>query len=45
VADVVRAPVGEKRDKLIDEWCASVWDAYRDSEGHVVSLLGQHGFL
>ena len=45
VADVVRAPVGEERDKLIDEWCAAVWNAYRDSRGRVASLLEQHGVL
>lgn len=43
--DVMRAPAGAERDKAIDEWCASVWDAFRDSHGAVASLLIQHGIL
>jgi len=43
VQDVLAAPAGPERDRAIDDWCASVWDTYRDSHGTVVELLRQHG--
>lgn len=30
VSDVLKSPAGEQRDKMIKEWCVSVWDAYRN---------------
>lgn len=41
--DVMAAPPGAERDRAIDRWCASVWDAFRDSHRAVVDLLSRHG--
>jgi len=40
---VVAAPAGPERDRAIDAWCASVWNAYRESHRAVTELLKQHG--
>jgi len=40
---VLRAAPGEERDKAIDSWCASVWDAFRGSRKVVVDLLAEYG--
>ena len=40
---VMAAPPGPERDRAIDDWCASVWNAFRDSHPAVVELLKQHG--
>jgi Family of unknown function (DUF5946) len=39
VADVLNAPAGQKRDAMIREWCASVWQAYSDSHAKVRDLV------
>jgi hypothetical protein len=44
-ADVLDAPAGPDRDRVIDEWCASVWEAFRDSRESVTALLGRHGII
>ena len=36
-------PAGTTRDRAIDAWCESVWDAFRDSRGTIVELLREHG--
>lgn len=36
---VLCAPPGPKRDQAIDAWCASVWQAYRQSHQAVASWL------
>lgn len=41
--DVMAAPEGSQRDRAIDAWCASVWDACRANEPAVSALLEQHG--
>ena len=41
--DVMAAPAGLERDRAIDAWCASVWDAYRDVAPAVVVLAREHG--
>jgi hypothetical protein len=41
--DVLSAPAGPERDRAIDAWCASVWDAYRDVAPAVVMLAREHG--
>jgi hypothetical protein len=38
-ADVIAVPPGEHRDRAIDDWCRSVWAAYRDSAGAIRALL------
>jgi len=39
VADVLSKPEGEERDAMIHAWCASVWQAYRDTHTEIRSLI------
>lgn len=39
VADVLAAPEGAERDRMIRCWSAEVWAAYADSRAAVVALL------
>ena len=39
IYDVIAAPEGSKRDEVINKWCASVWDAYKENHYRVVSLV------
>ena len=41
--DVMTRPAGPERDRAIHHWCASVWDAYRDSQPAVAGLLEKTG--
>ena len=41
VIEVVAAPPGAERDKAIHAWCASLWDAFRDSHRAVADLLSE----
>ena len=41
--DDMAAPAGPERDRAIDAWCESVWDAYRDVAPAVVMLAREHG--
>ena len=41
-ADVLLFSAGAERDRAIDDWCRSVWDAFRDSHETVYSLLRQY---
>lgn len=43
VFDVFAAAEGRERDTMIDLWCASVWQVYRQSHHSIVELLRQHG--
>lgn len=38
-ASVLACPAGPERDRAIDGWCASLWQAYRSNEAAVVALL------
>jgi hypothetical protein len=42
-ADVLLAPRGAGRDKAIDAWCASVWQAFRTHREAVIALLDEYG--
>lgn len=42
-ADVMAAPPGPARDRAIDAWCASVWEAFRDNHRAVEQFLERHG--
>jgi len=42
---VVAAPPGPERDRMIDAWCASVWAAFGESHQAVAELLEQHGIV
>jgi len=39
IADVMRATPGDSRDKVIQNWSASVWQAYSDSQAAVADWL------
>ena len=39
VSDVLAAPPGSERDEAIRKWCASVWEAYRESHKKVADLV------
>jgi hypothetical protein len=41
--EVMAAPDGPERDRAINAWCASVWNAFRESHGAVNELLERHG--
>ena len=44
-ADVLRAPDGAPREQAIDDWCASVWNAYAGAEAEVSALLKRHSII
>jgi hypothetical protein len=37
--DVMARPAGPDRDRAIDTWCASVWEAFREHQSAIVELL------
>jgi len=41
VREVLAAPVGERRDAMIEAWAAAVWAAFRDSRDTVAEVLRQ----
>jgi hypothetical protein len=41
-ADVLAVPEGPARDLAIDEWCRSVWTAFRDNRQTIVDLLREY---
>jgi hypothetical protein len=45
VADVMAASAGPERDRAIDAWSASVWDAFQESRATVDQLLCEHGIV
>ncbi|HWP45859.1 MAG TPA: DUF5946 family protein [Candidatus Limnocylindrales bacterium] len=45
VRQVMATPAGPGRDKAIEAWCVSVWDAFRGSHEEVVDLLRQYGIV
>lgn len=40
---VMTADAGPDRDRAIDTWCASVWDAFHEAHAEVAELLREHG--
>src|SRR5262245_7170871 len=40
--DVMRADCGADRDKAIDAWCASVWDAFRSTRVVIARLVEEY---
>ena len=42
-ADVMAAPEGPARDRAIDAWCESVWQAFRSNRDVVIALLREYG--
>ena len=39
VSDVMNVPPGIQRDEMIHTWCASVWEAWKDSRDQVLALI------
>lgn len=39
VSDVLEAPEGAERDKMIHDWCVEVWDAYKSQQSVIVDLI------
>jgi hypothetical protein len=42
VAEVLACPAGEARDKAIDDWCRSVWMAFRESHPLVRQQVSEY---
>ncbi len=42
---VMSAPAGHERDRAIDAWCTSVWQAFRESRDAVADLLKRYGVV
>jgi len=42
VADVLAASAGPQRDKAIDDWCQSVWAAFRSNRPAIIALLREY---
>lgn len=38
VSDVLAKPTGQERDKMIRNWCASVWEAYQSSREAIINI-------
>lgn len=45
VEDVMAAPEGPARDRAIDSWCASVWEAWHDSQPWIRELMREFGVV
>ena len=45
VTNVIAAPAGAERDEMIQRWCSSVWEAYRDNRRVVAELLNKHKII
>ncbi len=43
--DVLAAAAGGYRDEAIDDWCASVWTAFKDNRAVIIGLLDEHGIV
>ncbi|HML04233.1 MAG TPA: DUF5946 family protein [Methanobacterium sp.] len=39
INDVINAQEGTERDKIIDKWCVSVWNAYSKSHEKIADLV------
>jgi hypothetical protein len=45
VKDVMAAPAGPERDRMILQWCISIWEAFCDNQPLIVKLLTEHQIL
>lgn len=43
--EVMSAPPGLERDKAIDEWCTSIWNAYSANRDMVIDLLERNAVI
>jgi hypothetical protein len=44
-SQVMASPAGPERDRAIDSWCVSVWDAFREQHAAVADFLEEHGIV
>jgi hypothetical protein len=42
VVDVLAASAGSERDSAIDDWCRSVWTAFRSNRQTIIALLREY---
>lgn len=42
---IMDVSAGPERDKAIDAWCASVWDAFSQSRDRVIQIVRAHGII
>jgi hypothetical protein len=42
ISNVLAIPAGTERDKMIHQWCVSVWDAYKDNQTTIKNLVEQY---
>ena len=42
IDDVLAAPAGTERDRMIHQWCASVWAAFHGNRQPVIDLLTEY---
>ncbi len=42
VADVLKVAEGSQRDEMINKWCVSVWNAYKDIHQQVKDLVNKY---
>lgn len=45
VNDVLSAPAGPDRDRIIHQWCSSVWEAFCDNRQLIEKLLTENGII
>ncbi|MBS1809060.1 MAG: hypothetical protein JST84_12930 [Acidobacteria bacterium] len=45
IKDVIAAPAGAARDRMIHQWCLSVWEAFCDQRPAIIKLLTEHQIL
>ncbi len=43
--DVMAAPEGPERDKAIDDWCRSVWEAFAVNRPAIEALLREYAII
>ncbi|HEU0050916.1 MAG TPA: DUF5946 family protein [Patescibacteria group bacterium] len=43
IFSVLQEPDGSKRDAIIECWCESVWEAYKDAHEQIADLLKKSG--
>ena len=42
---VLVAPEGPERERAIDAWCVSVWEAFGENRPTVIALLQEYGYF
>jgi hypothetical protein len=42
IADVLTAPPGPERDSMIQKWCKSVWEVYKNNHDLIIDLTEEY---